>query len=298
MVYPLEDGPQWLLRNSPTHRLASLWEITREDGTILRFTDHDKNIVYSGDTYVSAMAPMASAREMRPVPASTNVEWVAAFDSTLVTYQDLHKGLYNNAQIWERVVNWMYPDVVGPIRQRKYFVDKVTYTDIGWTAEIMSVAHKLNRTYGRTHDKFCRHEFGKGLCIAAGGGFSFLGLETINFKTSAQTVSTVSSDWPKHLFVVGSPSITITEEWFQYGKVLWITGNNAGVTSTIREVRDTYSTWELWAQTPFEIEAGDTFYAYVGCSRRFDDCVKYGNNINFGGHPYMPGTSKAAPIQV
>ena len=33
--------------------LATIWEITRRDGQVYRFTDHDQDLTYSGDLYAA-----------------------------------------------------------------------------------------------------------------------------------------------------------------------------------------------------------------------------------------------------
>lgn len=295
MVYPLEPGPQYLLRNYKTHRFATLWTIVRKDTTTLRFTDHDKDIVFGGNTYSSATAPDATAREMRAALGPSNLDLRAAFSTGLVTVSDLKKGLYDEADITEEVVDWYYPDVVGCLRKRVYYVDRVEFTDSTWTIQVMSVAGKLEKREGRVHDKYCPHVFGEGICYQGGAGVD---LETASKKTALQTVAAVSSAHPKRIFTLTSPGITINQAYFKHGKVVWQSGANTGVTSPIREVTSGHTAWELWAPTPYDIAATDTFYAYVGCDKSWDSCIIYDNTVNFGGNPRMPNTTDSAPLQV
>ncbi len=48
---------------SETTTLATLWKITRADGQIFGFTDHDTDIVYAGLTYEAATGFTPSAIE-------------------------------------------------------------------------------------------------------------------------------------------------------------------------------------------------------------------------------------------
>jgi hypothetical protein len=43
--------------DAETMRLAAIWRITRKDGQQFFFTDHDRDIVFGGDTYRAGHAP-------------------------------------------------------------------------------------------------------------------------------------------------------------------------------------------------------------------------------------------------
>lgn len=44
---------------------------------------------------------------------------------------------------------------------------------------------------------------------------------------------------------------------------------------------------------PFTVTAGDTFDLVAGCDRTLEDCLLYGNVVNFRGEPYVPGIEAA-----
>ena len=84
-----------------------------------------------------------------------------------------------------------------------------------------------------------------------------------------------------------------SDEHFRFGKIIWLTGNNAGIVSEVLRYTDANREFELQDQTPFDIQTGDTFDAIVGCSGLKDDCqTKFDNVVNFGGDPYMPGADR------
>jgi hypothetical protein len=45
--------------------LCQLWIITRKDGTIFRYTDHDVDVSYGGQTYVALNSQELSALEQK-----------------------------------------------------------------------------------------------------------------------------------------------------------------------------------------------------------------------------------------
>lgn len=76
------------------------------------------------------------------------------------------------------------------------------------------------------------------------------------------------------------------------GKLIWLTGANAGLLSEVRDWLLGYpdSTVTLHLKTPFAIQVGDTFKIYAGCSKLKSICISKFNNIaNFGGFPTIPG---------
>jgi hypothetical protein len=46
--------------------LATLWRVVRRDGAVFTFTDHDRDIVYGGETYACALGYAAAAATAAP----------------------------------------------------------------------------------------------------------------------------------------------------------------------------------------------------------------------------------------
>ena len=89
--------------------------------------------------------------------------------------------------------------------------------------------------------------------------------------------------------------------YFQYGKLTWVTGNNAGYSCDIRDSMGPISTGggptppyvlmlEI-AQNP--IAVGDTFELTVGCPKIRSKCQEFNNMDNFRGFPDMPTEERA-----
>jgi len=84
-------------------------------------------------------------------------------------------------------------------------------------------------------------------------------------------------------------------DYANYGKLTWLTGDNAGLQSEIRDWTPAYpdSVVELQLRSAFTIKVGDTFTMTAGCNKLKGTCVnKFLNLNNFGGFPFIPGTDK------
>lgn len=84
------------------------------------------------------------------------------------------------------------------------------------------------------------------------------------------------------------------DSFFQYGYVEFLTGDNAGFKTEIREyVHSPRPGFRLLEQTPFRIKIGDTYRAVQGCAHTRLACTQFDNMFNYGGFPDMPTEDKA-----
>jgi uncharacterized phage protein (TIGR02218 family) len=79
---------------------------------------------------------------------------------------------------------------------------------------------------------------------------------------------------------------------FALGKVVFTSGKNAGFQVGVADWVAP-GTLILAEPTPFAVVAGDTFTAYPGCDKTTGQCNAFANLVNFGGEPYIPDASTA-----
>lgn len=82
------------------------------------------------------------------------------------------------------------------------------------------------------------------------------------------------------------------EGYFTQGVVTCISGNNAGLSQTVK----LHASGELQMLNPWllPVAPGDTFSVLVGCDHTPSTCtLKFGNLINFGGTPFVPPSETA-----
>lgn len=82
---------------------------------------------------------------------------------------------------------------------------------------------------------------------------------------------------------------------FVAGHVVWVTGENAGLSMEVRSWTSATRTLQLWLPMRLDVAPGDVFDIYPGCLKRFaEDCVgRYGHTgvgaPKFRGEPHVPG---------
>jgi uncharacterized phage protein (TIGR02218 family) len=82
----------------------------------------------------------------------------------------------------------------------------------------------------------------------------------------------------------------VTADWFKYGLLTWLAGNNAGIESEVKTSNASTGALTLWKAMPYTIQTSDTFRLEVGCDKAKDTCVsKFDNVVNFRGFPWVPG---------
>ena len=89
--------------------LATCWKITRIDGTIFTFTDHDSDLVVSGVTYSSENTYSRTAIKTSASLAIDNLEIVGVLDLGGVTDLDVRDGKFDYASVQMFLVNWHQP---------------------------------------------------------------------------------------------------------------------------------------------------------------------------------------------
>lgn len=149
-------------------RLASLWEITREDGQQFFFTDHDRDIVFdSGDgsnTYVSSQGYDRTATSENDQLSPANMEITGFFSLTGISREELESGLFSYASVKIFVVNW--GDLTqGAIKFLRGRLGEVTTTRNGaFKTELRGLAQQLSQNILELTSPICRADVGDSRC--------------------------------------------------------------------------------------------------------------------------------------
>lgn len=132
---------------------------------------------------------------------------------------------------------------------------------------------------------FDRFDFDSG-----GGGPGIFIIHEISFGMLAATSGTVLTVTNNGNFTTDLVQAT---GYFSLGMVKWDTGNNAGLSQSIREHR-AGAQLIMFGAMPFNVQVGDTFTAYPGCDKLLTTCQnKFVNQANFAGAPYIPSPETA-----
>ena len=86
--------------------LAWCWRLTRRDGVVQGFTDHDRALTFDGTTFEAAAGFTASEIKDQIGLSVDNLEVSGALTSDHLDEADLSAGLYDDARVEIFRVNW------------------------------------------------------------------------------------------------------------------------------------------------------------------------------------------------
>lgn len=158
-----------LAKSSQT--FSTILLLTRTDGVVAGFTDHDQPITYDGNTYEPAMSyvrkDIASGGDMDV----DNTEYEGILLSPSLTEVDLHAGLWDYADVFYALINWA--DVtMGVLQFPGWKLGQVTVGRDMFTAEIRGIMQAYTRNIGELTSPGCRANLGDSRCKVALGPFT------------------------------------------------------------------------------------------------------------------------------
>lgn len=260
----------------PTTTLATLWKITRADGQVFGFTDHDADLTYAGVRYAAAQGYEPSEIQTSGRLNVDNLEVVGFLDAVGITQADLEAGKWDYARVEVARVN--RSDLSqGVLYLRCGEFGQVNVRDGRFVVELRGLMQFLQRNIGRVTAPNCDAKLGDARC-----GVNLVAL------TVAGTVTTATS---RQQFT--DSALAQAAHYFRYGLVTWLTGENAGARM---EVKSFASGGIVTLQLPMigDVVVGDTFTIAPGCDKvRDGDCItKFSNAVNFRGFDLVPGVDR------
>lgn len=254
--------------------LARCWQLTRRDGVVMGFTDHDADLAFDGVTYHARSGLEASEAETELGFSVGNIDAAGVLHSAGITEADIGRGLYDGAEVSVHVVDWNNPDnrqwldvmVIGEIRRG----------DVAFVAELRSAAHRFDEERGRLYTSRCGADLGDARCKKAiipsiGVAIAFTGQSEVRLSG------------------VGA----FASGWFTGGRLVFTSGGNAGHAVEIRrhQLDGASAVIDLWLDVPQPMAIGDGVALTPGCDKGFTTCrAKFANHVNFQGFPHIPGT--------
>ena len=147
--------------------LAQLWKITRRDGEIFGFTDHDRDIVYGDVTYQAAKGHLPSAIASAGNLAVDNLDVATMLDAELFTEEDIMAGVWDNAVIDLYQIDYEHLDRGVMILASGWRVGNFTIKDHEFAAEIRSKTQQLQQVIVELTSPECRASLGDARCKIA-----------------------------------------------------------------------------------------------------------------------------------
>ena len=257
--------------------LCRCWKVTRTDGTVFGFTDHDDDVAFDGHVFEAASGFDASGIEAGIGLSVDNSEVIGALSSSGLTDGDIAAGRFDDAAMDLWVVDWQAPHLGYQIF--KGTLGEIRRGTVGFEAELRSLSEKMNKSVGRNYLPTCDAELGDERCGFDAGQPGF----TVVLPVDAVIDNRV-------LMLSGGGSHK--DSWFSNGYATWVTGANAGLKARVKrdQSADLGRRVELWLEAPAEIRVGDELQLVAGCDGRAETCrLKFSNMVNFRGFPHMPG---------
>ena len=257
--------------------LCWCWKMTRPDGTVMGFTDHDGDVRCADTRYAAATGISASEVQSACDYSVDNMEISGAFNAEALNESDLAAGLYDGAAIEIFRVNWADPSQYALIR--KGWLGEVKRGANGFQAELRGLMQRLAQPVGRAFCYLCDADLGDGRC-------------GIDIRTGAYTGTGVVIGAADSRRFTASGLDGFAAGWFSGGKLVWTAGANAGLAADVKSHAKTAAAvaLELWQAAGRALVPGDGFTVTAGCDKNFATCKeKFANGVNRRGFPYLIG---------
>lgn len=261
--------------------LCFCWRLTRRDGTVQGFTDHDRDLAFADTLYRAASGFAASEVDEGDGLVATASNVAGGFSSEAISEADLSAGRYDGARVEVFLVNWQAPGDNLLLRVQE--IGEVTRQAGQFSAELRSLAHRLSQEQGRIYNRRCDAVLGDNRCkvdLAAPG------------RRATGSIVAV----PDRSVLLVSGLSGFADHAFDQGLLAFSSGAASGISVEIATgvAVDGATRLSLWLPLETEPAAGDTFSVTVGCDKAFATCrQKFGNGLNFQGFPHMPGADFA-----
>ncbi|QXN71618.1 minor tail protein [Rhodobacter phage RcKemmy] len=260
-----------------TTTLAWAWRITRSDGAVYGFTDHDADLTFDGTTFESETGLIASEIRQSADLAVDAQDAEGILTSDRINETDISDGLWDNADVEVWRVNWSNP--AERALRRRGSIGQIRRGRVSFVAEVRSLTHILGQTVGRNFQGTCDAELGDARCG--------INLELSIYKGTGE-VATIRDDRTFTATGLGSYSTG----WFSSGFVEWTSGANAGRRAEVAvHTNDAGGVAVVLLDLPVRpVALGDDFLIRAGCDKQIATCAaKFANVPNFRGFPTIPG---------
>lgn len=257
--------------------LCRCWAVTRRDGAVLGFTEHDGVLAFDGVTFRPGGGLSASALQSGVGLAVDNGEALGALGDDRVTARDIEAGLFDGAEVRGWIVNW------ADVEERRVLfrgsIGEVTRSGGAFRAELRGLTEALGRPMGRVFQKPCSAVLGDARCrfdVGQPGYFLEVAVEAVD---EARVLRWTDGGG-------------FEDEWFADGVVRVLDGAAAGEVALVAQDESGAGARVVTLRTALRgvLSAGDRVRVEAGCDKRMETCrLKFANLANFQGFPDIPG---------
>lgn len=261
-----------------TTTTCRVWRVTRRDGVVLGFTDHDCDLLIDGVVHRAGSGLTARALQQGTGLAVDNTEAAGALSDAAISEADLTAGRYDAAEVRIWLVNWA--DGTQRAELFRGSLGEVVRLGAEFRAELRGLSEALNQPVGLAYTRGCQAVLGDGRC----------GFDTMQAGYFTERV-VEEVDAERRVFRFADFG-GFDDRWFEFGRMDVLTGAAAGLVGLVKSDRlaGTGRVVELWHGIRAELRAGDMLRLTAGCDKRAETCrLKFANMPNFRGFPHIPG---------
>lgn len=142
--------------------LCHVWRLTRADGAVMGFTDHDRDLVVAGVTCRAGSGWTTGAMEAALGAQAASSAASGGLDDDGLSAADIAAGLYDGAEVELWRVDWTAPHL--KVRLWCGRIARIRRDGERFTAEMEGPAAALERVIGRTYGRLCDAVLGDGRC--------------------------------------------------------------------------------------------------------------------------------------
>lgn len=266
-------------------RWATCWTFTRTDGVVLGYTSHDQPVTFRGVVHSPCNSLAASAVEMSSVVGNTgSIDLVGLLSDAGVSERDIYNGVYDGANIEVWLVPWANAGGETPIRLIAGVVGKNGHETASYSQELLTEGSRLQqRALLETVTPGCRYLFGSVNDPRCPVDLSLL---EVSGSVTATAIPNASTDSTRRIFADSTRAEA--DGYFALGRVTWVTGQNAGAVSEVKDF--TGGQFILWESLLYPIALTDQYTATPGCDKSPAAHLTFEPDMRFfGGYPHLPG---------
>lgn len=261
-----------------------LWTVRRADGVVLGFTDHDSTITFQQTDLLGSpiyvykpQNPLLATSSNRTAELKTDSTELSGAFSIEVTELDVRLGLYDNAELLIDLFDWINNTKITRLFTGNlggYSVNFIPNKPKSFEIQAYGLSNKLDASRNVKTTSLCRHKFlsqGYGNCNLSPTGQQFTGT-VVSHSGATIEISGISTG---NIALCEKGLIEFTSGLLE-GKTVYILSVNA-------------NTLTLLYPTPYNASNGDTVRLTKHCAKTVEACEVFGNTVNFGGQPRLPG---------
>ncbi len=257
--------------------VARCWKVTRRDGVIFGFTNHDRALHFDGVIFRAETGMTAATLSQTTGLSVDNTQAMGALSGAAITEADITAGRFDGAQVEAWLVQWAAPE--NRVLQFRGSFGEITHANGAFAVELRGLAEALNTPTGQVYQRTCSAILGDGRCG--------IDLNAAEYRADFDVTGTTAN----RVFRV-APVGTFEPQWFDRGQFVVLDGAASGLSGAIKsDISDGDGRRvELWDRLRADISVGDRVRLTAGCDKRMDTCrLKFGNILNFRGFPDIPG---------